>query len=287
MTEQFTTNAQEIQAQITSVWEVEQEILDVIHNICVTHNLRYSLAYGTLLGAVRHKGFIPWDDDIDIMMPREDYDTLLKIWNDVAPAGYILMNGDTAEDCSGNFTKIVKDHTTFLQLEEDRNRDIHKGIFVDIFPGDRLAPTKIGRILQYCACAVNLLYSRGYTSKSGGIIEAIEKILLVVPRKHHRKIRKKAQLFISKWNGRKQTPYLFTGTIKECKKTYPQDLFDNITEITFNEKQYCCVSLWDQILRLCYGNYMELPPEVDRVWKHHPILIDFSHNYEELDISNG
>lgn len=287
MDKKLTMDAQEVQGQIASVWKVEQEILDVIHNICVTHNLRYSLAYGTLLGAVRHKGFIPWDDDIDIIMPREDYNTLLKIWNDVAPAGYLILNGDTAVDCSGNFTKIVKDKTTFLQLEEDRTRDIHKGIFVDIFPGDRLAPTKIGRIMQYCACAVNLLYSRGYTSKSGGIIEAIEKLLLIVPRKYHRKLRKKAQLFISRWNSREQTPYLFTGTIKECKKAYPPKLFDAMTEITFNQKQYCCVSLWDQILQLCYGNYMELPPEVDRVWKHHPILIDFSHNYEELDISNG
>lgn len=278
------STASEFQAQITSVWEVEQEILDVIHNICVTHNLRYSLAYGTLLGAVRHKGFIPWDDDIDIMMPREDYDTLLKIWNDVAPAEYILMNGNTAEDCSGNFTKIVKDHTTFLQLEEDRIRDIHKGIFVDIFPGDRLAPTKFGRILQYCACAVNLLYSRGYTSKSGGIIEAIERILLIVPQKYHRTLRKQAQRFISKWNSLTQSPYIFPCTIQECQKHYSPVLFDNLESFEFCKKHYFCTAHWDAYLTLSYGDYMQLPPEEERVWKHHPILIDFEHNYEELSL---
>lgn len=278
-----TASTQEIQSQITSVWKVEQEILDVIHEVCEAQGLRYSLAYGTLLGAVRHKGFIPWDDDIDIMMPREDYNTLLKIWNDVAPAGYLILNCDIAADCSENFTKIVKDKTTFLQLEEDRCKLFHKGIFVDIFPGDRRAPGKISRTLQYCACAVNLLYSRGYTSKSGGIIEIVEKILLLVPRTYHRNLRQKAQRLISRWNDCEHSPYIFPCTIKACKKNYAPDLFENADRIEFNGRNYNCTARWDEYLTLCYGDYMQLPPEEDRVWKHHPILIDFTHNYEELD----
>ena len=63
----------DINAQIKQIWTAEQEILDVVHQICTTHNLRYSLAYGTLIGAKRHGGFIPWDDDLDICMLREDY----------------------------------------------------------------------------------------------------------------------------------------------------------------------------------------------------------------------
>ena len=74
------------------IWATEQEILDVIHQVCTEYGLRYSLAYGTLIGAVRHKGFIPWDDDIDLIMPREDYEKLLAIWNEATPKGYILQN---------------------------------------------------------------------------------------------------------------------------------------------------------------------------------------------------
>mgnify|MGYP000031386595 FL=1 len=66
--------------EIEAVWNTEREILDVVHRVCTENNLRYSLAYGTLLGAVRHGGFIPWDDDVDLIMPREDYEVLLKIW---------------------------------------------------------------------------------------------------------------------------------------------------------------------------------------------------------------
>ena len=146
--------------QIQQVWTVEQDILDVIHHICSEHGLRYSLAYGTLIGAVRHKGFIPWDDDIDLMMPREDYEKLLSLWDSTAPKGYILQNVRTNPDFTQSFTKIRKDHTTFLQFEFEREKCYHKGIFVDIFPGDRVAPSKLGRSIQHTACAVNLLYNR-------------------------------------------------------------------------------------------------------------------------------
>ena len=85
------------------IWATEQEILDVIHQVCTEYGLRYSLAYGTLIGAVRHKGFIPWDDDIDLIMPREDYEKLLAIWNEAAPKGYILQNTRTDPDFTQNF----------------------------------------------------------------------------------------------------------------------------------------------------------------------------------------
>ena len=279
------TAMSEMQAKIGAVRRTEQEILDVIHQICITHGLRYSLAYGTLLGAVRHKGFVPWDDDIDIMMPREDYNTLLQIWNDMAPSGYLILNGDTSVDWSGNFTKIVKDKTTFLQTEEDRGKDFHKGIFIDIFPGDRLAPGKIRRILQYCACAINLLYSRGYSSKSGGVVEAIERVLLIVPKKYHCNLRQKAQFFISRWNTCTESQYFFPCTIRDCKKYYNPKLFESFTMIEFGEKCYNCTMQWNSYLTVCYGDYMQLPPEEERSWTHHPIVIDFNHNYEELDVS--
>lgn len=264
------------------VWAEEQEILDVIHQVCTEYGLRYSLAYGTLLGAVRHKGFIPWDDDIDLIMPREDYEKLLVIWNEAAPKGYILQNTRTDPVFTQNFTKIRKDHTTFLQDEAERAKHYHKGIFVDIFPGDRVPSGKIGQKMQYIACAVNLLYSRGYASGSGGVIGITEKVLLKAPKEKYAVWRERAEKWVRHWNGRESLQYVFPNTIACSRRYYPANSFEEMKTIEFNRKQYMCVADANTILHIEYGDYMQLPPEKDRVWTHHPILIDFEHNYEEL-----
>lgn len=274
--EQKTEQVQQI------IWAIEQEILDVVHRICVEHGLRYSLAWGTLLGAVRHGGFIPWDDDIDLMMPREDYEKLLAIWTEAAPKGYILQNTRTESDFTQNFTKIRKDHTTFLQYDSERTKRYHKGIFIDIFPGDRVPANGIARKAQYAACAVNLLYSRGFASGFGGGIGAIEKILLKAPVEKHAARRECAERFISRWNGHGALQYVFPCTIQDSRRYYPANIFDDFKTIEFNSKRYMCVTDTDAVLRVNYGNYMQLPPEAERVWTHHPILLDFEHNYEEL-----
>lgn len=265
------------------IWATEQGILDVIHQVCTEYGLRYSLAYGTLIGAVRHKGFIPWDDDIDLMMPREDYEKLLAIWNQSAPKDYILQNTRTDPDFTQNFTKIRKDHTTFLQDEAERTKHYHKGIFVDIFPGDRVPSGKIERKIQYIACAINLLYSRGHTSGSGGLVGITEKLLLNnASKEKHITRRECAEKKIRCWNGNATLQYVFPSTIECSRKFYPATLFEKMKTIEFNGKQYMCVADPDTILRIEYGDYMQLPPEEERVWTHRPVLIDFEHNYEEL-----
>lgn len=271
-----------IDEQITQVWAVEQEILDVIHKVCTEHNLRYTLAYGTLIGAVRHGGFIPWDDDIDLMMPREDYEKFLSVWAESAPEGYILQNIRTDPDYTNTFTKIRKNHTTFLQDESEREKKFHKGIFVDIFPGDRVAPGKIGNTLQYIACAVNLLYTRGYTSGSTGVIGLTEKILLALPAGIRPGVRNKAENFIRRWNHREDLKYFFPCTITAARRYYAANTFCNMGQIRYCGKTYSCVGDPDAHLRVEYGDYMQLPPEEERVWKHHPIIIDLHRNYEEL-----
>lgn len=269
--------------QIEEVWKHEQEILDVIHQICRNNGLKYSLAYGSLIGAVRHGGFIPWDDDIDLMMPRQDYEKLRKIWAQEAPTGYILQDSRTDLDFTQNFLKIRKDHTTFLQFEEERTKSYHKGIFVDIFPGDRVPSGRISRKMQYIACAVNLLYSRGFSSETGGIVGLVEKVLLCIPKRFHYGIREAAGKYIQKWNMHAEYQYVFPSTISSSKKYYAADIFECMTEIRFSNKMYSCVKNADEVLRVEYGDYMQLPPESERVWKHHPLIIDFERNYEELE----
>lgn len=272
---------------LQELWNVEQEILDVIHQVCTENGLRYTLAYGTLIGAVRHEGFIPWDDDIDIMMPREDYEKLLVLWDKTAPKGYILQNNRTDPDFTQTFTKIRKDNTAFLHTEEERGKAYHKGIFVDIFPADRVAPKSVSRKLQYVASAVNLLYSRGYTSGTGGAIGLVEKVLLCCPEKVRIWGRKRAEKVVTHWQNHNSALYVSPCTIKSAKIYYPANLFEEYIELQFRGKTYHCAKIYDELLRADYGDYMQLPPENERVWKHHPIFIDFERNLEDICESNA
>ena len=273
---------QNIDECIKNVWLQEQDILNVVHKVCVEHNLKYSLIFGTLLGAVRHGGFIPWDDDIDIIMPREDYEKLISIWNDVVPKGYILQNKRTDSDFTQNFTKIRKDNTTFIQDEVEKTKSYHTGVFIDIFPADRVAPKGIKRTLQYIASAFNLLTARGFSSGSKGIIGFVEKIVLCLPQKLQISIYHMTEKMISKYSCDKKAAWYSPNTIKECKRYFDSDMFENMTTIKFNNKEYCCVGDADKVLKKTYGNYMQYPPVEERVWTHHPIMVDFNHNYSDL-----
>lgn len=264
------------------VWDVELEIMDVIHRICEENNLRYSLGFGSLIGAVRHAGFIPWDDDIDIVMPREDYEKFKHIWLNSAPSFLILQDKNIAPDFTQNFIKIRKDHTTFVQSLEETTTSYHKGIFVDIAPCDRVPTGKTMRKLHYFACAVNLLFSREHTSGNTGPIGIVEKMLLKIPKLYRPKLRLLAEQVMKHWNNCASLPYICPDTIQNCRRYYPPDLFENTKLTRFQDRNYYVISNPDCFLSVRYGAYMQLPPASERVWKHHPILIDFTHNYEEL-----
>lgn len=264
------------------IWETELEILDVIHRVCIENNLKYSLAFGSLIGAVRHGGFIPWDDDIDIIMPREDYQKLLSLWRKYAPEDYMLQNKETNEDFTQNFTKIRKNHTTFLQDKNEQKKSYHKGIFVDITPCDRVPKGRLLRALQYAACAINLLYSRGYISGDSGFIRLAEEVLLKISPKIRQKIRRLSERIIRLWNGNDTLEYICSDTIQNCRRYLPPELFDNNVLTQFQDKNYYIIANPDSFLHVRYGDYMKLPTEEEQVWKHHPIIIDFEHNYEEL-----
>lgn len=270
------------------LWKIEQELLDEFHRVCSENGLKYSLAYGTLLGAVRHNGFIPWDDDIDVVMPRKDYDKLIEIWDIKASKGYILQEPYAFPDMVINFAKIRKDHTAFVQTEWEKKKKYHKGIFIDIFPLDRVAPNRLCQMGQKLLCMLAMLFNRGYTSVHKGIIKVCEKLLLdIVPKSKYRKVQKWAERQATRWNNNCNLKWFGFATFEAMQHYYEPNIFEKLTTLEFEGKRYSAFCSYEQILHDEYGNYMQLPPVENRVWKHHPVLLDFDKNYEEIIVSEN
>ena len=259
------------------------EILEVIDKICQENDIQYSLYAGTLLGAVRHQGFIPWDDDLDICMSREQYERFLELWLKVKPEGYILQNKENTPEFTQSFTKIRKEHTTFLQYDWERGK-YHTGIFVDIFPIDRMPAKKNQRKLFYWHVMQYQLYTREFVpEKSNVIVRLVSKLLLSLNSKAKRKEKREKLLQkITAYNNDKSLNTVFIETMNSVKVPYSENLVNCYTMLKFENKEYMCFKDWKNYLECKFGDYMQLPPETERQWKHHPIILDFEKSYEEL-----
>lgn len=272
-----------IEQQLPLVKKIEIEILEKVHTICTENNILYSLAYGTMIGAIRHKGFIPWDDDIDIFMLREEYEKFEKIWFKEKPNGFILENKDVNPDFPQCHTKIIKDKTVFLQegLEEIK---YHKGIFIDVFVLDRVADSKQKQNIQNMYAMLYFLYTRGFAFDRGSnIVKLGCRVLLgLVPKKNYSSVSKFFRKKLSKYNSHKDNALMCYCVMESLHKFYPSNSMDEMMIVPFENKEFMCSKKYDELLKSEYGDYMQLPPEEERTWKHHPVLIDFEHNYEEL-----
>ena len=123
--------------EIEKLKEVEFELLCEFDRVCRKNNLTYFLFGGSLLGAVRHGGFIPWDDDIDVVMPREDLNKLEKISHKVFDNKYFFQSSETEKGYPLMVAKLRKNGTIFEELAMTETQS-HKGIFIDVFPLDKL-----------------------------------------------------------------------------------------------------------------------------------------------------
>lgn len=258
--------------------DVQIEILQEIVRICDKYQLHYFLIYGTLIGAIRHQGFIPWDDDLDIGMPRDDYDMFMKIAPKELSAQYYLQNSDTEKDYWLTFAKVRKNDTLFEEPSLVNMPDnIHKGIFVDIFPFDYVGKDNGWFVhLQFIlakAISETMYYKAGvYTSKTSLNYAPLDMIL------RHLSFQRLAKIynFVVKSNG-KRKKYLadFNHEQYYLKSIYSISSIFPEKEALFSGKKYKVPSEYDLYLKSIYGDYMQLPKEEDRV-NHRTLRIIFN-----------
>ncbi len=256
--------------------EVEVEILDEIVRICDKYNLDYYLVGGTLIGAIRHKGFIPWDDDLDISMPRADYEKFLEAAPLELDEKYYLENRKYNEKFHLPFTKIKKNNTEFRETFTS-SLDNHKGIFVDIFPLDNVKKpySKLTRIRSIII--KNTIQAVFVKLKLMKLRECRRPYLCALYQPFSIKTLYKFQRYLMTKDNKFKTDYLcnFCGQYAMYKETFKRELLET-TLVTFENKKYKTFKNYDAYLTHIYGDYMQLPPKEQRV-NHSPSNIDFEH----------
>lgn len=260
---------------IKEIQGISLEILKIVTDLCEELHLRYFLIYGTLIGAIRHHGYIPWDDDVDIMMPRPDYDKLLEYLSVHKLPNLSVFNRQTNQGYPYMITRISDDRY-ILELENEKS--VGMGVFVDIYPYDGLGNTKKEAIR----------YGMKGDRLSSLCYQATRKHFAIeITRSRIRKIVKLPVFVVSKLIGKNyfQNKLEKLARVKnydDCefvgcvvwlsggvKDIFKRSWFDETIKMPFDKYEFRVPKNYDAVLRHAYGDYMQLPPEKDRVAQHY------------------
>ncbi len=250
--------------------KIELEILEFISEICKKNNIKFFLYEGTLLGAIRHKGFIPWDDDVDIAMLREDYDKFIRIVSETKNDKFILQNPYKDKDYYCLHSKIrFKGKCNLIESEVSTRK--YNGPFVDIFPIDYIDANDEKSIKQ-AKKIINLNKILSYKNAKFLKIKTFKKLKCYIKSRiiPAAILKNKIQNLINTNSTNKKTKKAISyGTFHELKKQiYDVEVFKDLITTKFEKMTLPIISRWDLVLERTYGNYMKLPEINQRKSKH-------------------
>ena len=243
------------------------KVLLHVHEFCVAHDIPYSIAYGTLIGAVRHKGFIPWDDDIDIIMTRENFERFLKEYE--SDENFQLVSPYDKNSYLA-FARVceMKETEVWTAVPSCRYKT---GIWIDIFPMDSISDNESEHRKRWKW--LSRLWS--FTVFSRDVKCSLSEV-------HHWKLwpkkilflnafylRYTVEFFIKQINNPKYAQTSHCAQLACCDEWgfYEKTDFEEYTTLEFEGHQLCAIKAYDKVLRLLYGDYMQLPPVEEQVPK--------------------
>ncbi len=261
----------------------QMDLLIELDRICKKHNIRYFLIAGTLIGAIRHDGFIPWDDDIDVGLLREDYDRLAKACEEDLDPQYFLHDWNMDPASPHPFYKLKICGTHYPETLA-ANSQMNDCIYIDVFPYDNAPDSKFLRKIHYLKTYImrKILLLRCNFDLSG---ERTGRKILYGTLKFLSRIRslegwKKTYTRVQRQYNKKTTEKVVNlgGAYSYDRESVHRVHVEKTIPHTFEGKTFEIPEGYDAFLRNCYGDYMQLPPEEQRVGKHEIVGIDFG-NY--------
>ena len=256
-------------------------ILKEFISICEENNLTYYALGGTLLGAVRHKGFIPWDDDIDIGMPREDYEKFKKVAPDLLPSNYKFLSEDTP-----GYKKafsVIRDDSTKIIMNYSKE-ELVESLWIDVFPLDGMPSNKLKKKIHsfrylYTRMMVQLSQFNSLVNQKKENRPLTEKVIIGFANAVNiEKIisftwaQKKYLQTIKKYSFNEGFAGNYTGAYK-LREIVPSDYFGQPVLLRFEDLKLSCPHKFREYLTAIYGaDYMQLPPEEKRVLHHYKII---------------
>ena len=246
----------------------ELDILKYVANICEENGIDYFLDWGTLLGAVRHKGFIPWDNDIDIGMLRENYDKFCEVFPKVADENYVLQNWYTDDNWPVSYAKIRKKNTVFITnyVENCQNKELC-GFDIDVFVYDDIKNDarivyRTNMRLKFIQCLnfMKAKYRPWYRLDKFVLLKRIMYIpyqIFAFFQKREKLIREYEKI-VHSFSGEKHV-FCHAGTYDI--QVFSKSDFCELTELEFEGVKFKCPKKFDEILSIQYGDYHQLPTQ--------------------------
>ena len=261
-----------------------KDMLKWFHDFCIANNLKYYLSSGTMLGAARHQGFIPWDDDIDVMMPRDDIRRLEELLSGKG-GRYILETPNTsAQDFFYTFPKIYDTGTTLI---ENTKYKIKRGIYIDIFPLDGMGNTKVEaeQHLENIRKKFKLLLCKTCGFRIGRDLHKNLAVALFrcIPL-NEKKLLKKVISLCEKFNYNECELSGNPVGAYGMREIMPNEIYGTPTIYKFEDIEVFGVEKYDEYLTSLYGDWRKLPPEDKRVSHHDYILLDLEKSYLGDDV---
>lgn len=272
--------------KLRSVQLKELDTLVYFKDFCEKNNLQFFVCGGCAIGSLRSHGFLPWDDDIDVLMPREDYERLYRMWNRTndEQKRFRLLRTDSVMFTGNIFTTIVDTETTCIKANQ-AHLDIPFGLMLDVFPLDGCPKGRLKRTLQKInAMVYSLFMAQIVPEKHGGILALGSRILLSVFRsqKTRERIWRSAERRMTKYKISESDciTELCEG-VHSMQNEYPKELFSSAVYSDFEGIKIPIPVGYDTYLTMAFGDYMTPPPNEEQIPHHDMVFCDPNNGYEK------